>query len=51
VTFVTHEGERYEVWGRVGDSLLDTVVDKDVPLDGYGKTGGSMCSHCMHRRM
>jgi ferredoxin len=26
------------VWGREGQSLLDVVVDKDVPLDGYGLT-------------
>ncbi len=51
VTFVTHEGERYEVWARVGDSLLDTVVDKDIPLDGYGRTGGGGARKCVHRRM
>lgn len=36
VTFVTSDGTRHTVQGKEGDSLLDVVIDKQVPLDGYG---------------
>ena len=36
-----------EVWGKKGDSLLDVVVDRDVPLDGFGACEGTLaCSTC-----
>lgn len=37
ITFVTAAGDRYKTHGKVGQSLLDVVVDRDVPLDGFGK--------------
>jgi hypothetical protein len=39
VRFVTNE-KMYEVPGSIGDSLLDVVVNNDVPLDGYGACEG-----------
>jgi len=54
ITFVTAEGERHTVQGKVGDSLLDVVIDKQVPLDGYGACEGTLaCSTChivMHQK-
>jgi len=47
VTFVTADGTRHTVQGREGDSLLDVVIDKNVPLDGYGACEGTLaCSTC-----
>jgi len=54
ITFVTAEGERHTVQGKVGDSLLDVVIDKQIPLDGYGACEGTLaCSTChivMHQK-
>lgn len=47
MTFVTSTGERYETSGKEGDTLLDVVVDKNIPLDGYGACEGTLaCSTC-----
>jgi len=47
VTFVTSDGTRHTVQGKEGDSLLDLVIDKQVPLDGYGACEGTLaCSTC-----
>uniref|UniRef100_A0A1I7YYW4 2Fe-2S ferredoxin-type domain-containing protein n=1 Tax=Steinernema glaseri TaxID=37863 RepID=A0A1I7YYW4_9BILA len=35
VCFKTSEGD-YEVPGQLGESLLDVVINNDVPLDGFG---------------
>lgn len=38
VTFVREEdGVELTAYGRVGDTLLDVVVDNEVDLDGFGK--------------
>jgi len=47
VTFVTSDGIRHTVQGKEGDTLLDVVIDKQVPLDGYGACEGTLaCSTC-----
>jgi len=47
VTFVRPSGERFEAKGKVGDNLLDIIVDNNVDLDGYGACEGTLaCSTC-----
>lgn len=41
VRFDTSNGV-YEVPGNLGDSLLDVVINHDVPLDGYGACEGTL---------
>ena len=36
MTFVRASGERIEAKARVGDSLLDVVVNNEIDLDGFG---------------
>ncbi|KAK0426247.1 hypothetical protein QR680_009604 [Steinernema hermaphroditum] len=46
VCFKTSEGD-YEVPGNIGDSLLDVVINNDVPLDGFGACEGTLaCCTC-----
>lgn len=37
VTFVRASGERIEAKAKVGDSLLDVVINNEIDLDGFGK--------------
>lgn len=47
VTFVKADGERLVAKGKVGDSLLDVIVNNDVDLDGFGACEGTLtCSTC-----
>ncbi|XP_018575025.1 adrenodoxin [Anoplophora glabripennis] len=47
VTFVKANGERIKAKGKVGESLLDVVVNNNVDLDGYGACEGTLtCSTC-----
>lgn len=47
VTFVKANGERIKAKGKIGDSLLDVVVNNNVDLDGYGACEGTLtCSTC-----
>ncbi|CAH0552766.1 unnamed protein product [Brassicogethes aeneus] len=47
ITFVRASGERIKTKGKVGDSLLDVVVNNDVDLDGFGACEGTLtCSTC-----
>lgn len=47
VTFIRANGERIEAKGKVGDSLLDIVVNNDIDLDGFGACEGTLtCSTC-----
>ncbi|XP_043276994.1 adrenodoxin-like protein 2, mitochondrial [Venturia canescens] len=47
VTFIRASGERIVGKGKVGDSLLDIVVNNDIDLDGYGACEGTLtCSTC-----
>lgn len=47
VTFIKANGERIKAKGKVGDSLLDVVVNNNVDLDGFGACEGTLtCSTC-----
>lgn len=47
ITFVKASGERIKASGKVGDSILDIVVNNDIDLDGYGACEGTLtCSTC-----
>ncbi|XP_018327583.1 adrenodoxin [Agrilus planipennis] len=47
VTFLKANGERIESKGKVGDSLLDVVVNNNIDLDGFGACEGTLtCSTC-----
>ncbi|XP_019869107.1 adrenodoxin-like protein 2, mitochondrial [Aethina tumida] len=47
VTFVKANGEKVKAKGKVGDSLLDVVVNNDIDLDGFGACEGTLtCSTC-----
>lgn len=47
VTFVRTSGEKLEAKGKVGDNLLDIIVDNNIDLDGYGACEGTLaCSTC-----
>ncbi|XP_075989385.1 adrenodoxin-like protein 2, mitochondrial Ferredoxin 2 [Anticarsia gemmatalis] len=47
VTFVLHDGKRLETEAKVGDTLLDVVVNNDLNIEGYGACEGTLtCSTC-----
>ncbi|KAK0157388.1 hypothetical protein PV328_011133 [Microctonus aethiopoides] len=47
ITFVKSNGDRIEATGKVGDSILDIVVNNEIDLDGYGACEGTLtCSTC-----
>ncbi|KAG7187903.1 hypothetical protein KM043_013871 [Ampulex compressa] len=47
VTFVRANGERIMAKGKIGDTLLDIVVNNEIDLDGYGACEGTLtCSTC-----
>lgn len=47
VTFVRSSGERIKTKGKIGDSLLDVVVNNELDLDGFGACEGTLtCSTC-----
>ncbi|XP_044756646.1 adrenodoxin-like protein 2, mitochondrial [Coccinella septempunctata] len=47
ITFVKANGEKIKVKGKIGDSLLDVVVNNSVDLDGFGACEGTLtCSTC-----
>lgn len=47
VTFVKANGERIQAKGKIGDSLLDVVVNNNIDLDGFGACEGTLtCSTC-----
>lgn len=47
ITFVKVNGDRIKAKGKVGDSILDIVVNNDIDLDGYGACEGTLtCSTC-----
>lgn len=37
VTFITPDGTKHKTKGKLGDNLLDVVVNNNVDLDGFGK--------------
>lgn len=47
VTFVRANGEKIKSKGKVGDSLLDVIVNNNIDLDGFGACEGTLtCSTC-----
>lgn len=47
LTFIRANGERIETKGKIGDSLLDVVVNNNIDLDGFGACEGTLtCSTC-----
>lgn len=47
ITFVRVDGERIKASGKIGDSLLDLVVNNNIDLDGFGACEGTLtCSTC-----
>ncbi|XP_046837027.1 adrenodoxin-like protein 2, mitochondrial [Vespa crabro] len=47
ITFVRASGQRIKAKGKVGDTILDIVVNNEVDLDGYGACEGTLtCSTC-----
>ncbi|KAL0808419.1 hypothetical protein ABMA28_012886 [Loxostege sticticalis] len=47
VSFVLHDGKRIEAEGKIGDSLLDVVVNNDLNIEGFGACEGTLtCSTC-----
>ncbi|EZA46845.1 hypothetical protein DMN91_009372 [Ooceraea biroi] len=47
ITFVKANGERIKAKGKVGENILDIVVNNDIDLDGYGACEGTLsCSTC-----
>lgn len=46
-TFIRASGERVKAKGKVGDSLLDVVVNSNLDFDGFGACEGTLtCSTC-----
>ena len=37
LTFLMGDGEKLETKAKVGDSLLDVIIENDVGIDGYGQ--------------
>lgn len=47
VTFVRANGERIKAKGKIGDSLLDVIVNNQIDLEGFGACEGTLtCSTC-----
>ncbi|XP_054753106.1 adrenodoxin-like [Lytechinus pictus] len=47
VNFLNRDGETFIVKAKVGETLLDTVIDNDVDIDGFGACEGTLaCSTC-----
>ncbi|XP_035779555.1 adrenodoxin-like protein 2, mitochondrial [Anopheles albimanus] len=47
ITFIRANGERIKTKGKVGDSLLDVVVNNNIDFDGFGACEGTLtCSTC-----
>jgi len=47
VTFVKADGQEIHAEGKIGQNLLDIVVDNEVDIDGFGACEGTLaCSTC-----
>jgi ferredoxin len=47
VTFTTPDGKTSTVKSKVGENLLDIIIDNDVDIDGFGACEGTLaCSTC-----
>ncbi|CAH8618198.1 unnamed protein product [Schistosoma bovis] len=47
ITFSWKNGRNKTVYAKIGDNLLDVVLDNDVDIDGFGACEGALaCSTC-----
>ncbi|XP_066149630.1 adrenodoxin-like protein 2, mitochondrial [Euwallacea fornicatus] len=47
ITFIKANGARVKAKGKIGDSLLDVVINNDLDFDGFGACEGTLtCSTC-----
>uniref|UniRef100_A0A8D0BWJ7 Adrenal ferredoxin n=1 Tax=Salvator merianae TaxID=96440 RepID=A0A8D0BWJ7_SALMN len=47
VHFINRDGDKLTAQGKIGDSLLDVVVDNNLDIDGFGACEGTLaCSTC-----
>lgn len=47
INFILPDGKRKEARAKLGDSLLDVVIDNNLDIDGYGACEGTLaCSTC-----
>ncbi|XP_071990353.1 adrenodoxin, mitochondrial [Engystomops pustulosus] len=47
ITFINRDGDSIVAEGKVGESLLDLVVEKNLDIDGFGACEGTLaCSTC-----
>ncbi|XP_072384269.1 adrenodoxin-like protein 2, mitochondrial [Diabrotica undecimpunctata] len=47
VTFVKANGDKIKAKGKVGDNLLDVVLNNNIDIDGFGACEGTLtCSTC-----
>lgn len=47
VTFIKQDGAKATVKTKVGENLLDVIIDNDVDIDGFGACEGTLaCSTC-----
>lgn len=47
ITFIKANGERIKGKGKIGESVLDVVVNNNIDLEGYGACEGTLtCSTC-----
>ena len=37
ITFVNPDGDKMEAKAKVGDNLLDVILENNVDIDGFGK--------------
>lgn len=37
IKFITHDGKLFTAKAKVGDNLLDVIIDNDFDFDGFGK--------------
>lgn len=45
--FVRSNGTKIKTKGKIGDSLLDVIVNNNIDLDGFGACEGTLtCSTC-----
>lgn len=47
ITFKKHDGTKIKAKGKVGETMLDVVVNYNLDLDGFGACEGTLtCSTC-----
>ncbi|XP_043928656.1 adrenodoxin, mitochondrial [Protopterus annectens] len=47
VHFINRDNEKLTAVGKIGDSLLDVVINNNLDIDGYGACEGTLaCSTC-----